>query len=88
MPNAAIWLFNFIPRQQPGHFPRSCRHFEKSCDKISQPDWLTLVAIRSDERKKKSRERAHLANAGEFNKLSGGKTAFRCTPALSSRFPK
>ena len=41
----------------PGHFPRSCRHFEKSCDKIAQPDWLTLVAIRSDERKK-SRERA------------------------------
>ena len=28
---------------------------------------LTLVAIRSDERKK-SRERAHLANAGEFNR--------------------
>ena len=43
------------------------RHFEKSCDKIAQPDWLTLVAIRNDERKK-SRERAHLANAGEFNR--------------------
>ena len=43
------------------------RHCEKSCDKIAQPDWLTLVAIRSDERKK-SRERAHLANAGEFNR--------------------
>ena len=43
------------------------RHFEKSCDKIAQPDWLTLVAIRSDERKK-SRERAHLANSGEFNR--------------------
>ena len=28
------------------------RHFEKSCDKITQPDWLTLLAIRSDERKK------------------------------------
>ena len=27
------------------------RRFEKSCDKIAQPDWLTLVAIRSDERK-------------------------------------
>ena len=46
---------------------RAIRHFEKSCDKIAQPDWLTLVAIRSDERKK-SRERAHLANAGEFNR--------------------
>ena len=43
------------------------RHFEKSCDKIAQPDWLTLVAIRSDERKK-SQERAHLANAREFNR--------------------
>ena len=50
---------DFIRRS--GHFPRSCLHFEKSCDKIAQPDWLTLVAIRSDERKK-SRERAHLAN--------------------------
>ena len=34
------------------------RHFEKSCDKIAQPDWLTLVAFRSEERTK-SRERAH-----------------------------
>ena len=24
----------------------SCRYFEKFCDKIAQPDWLTLVAIR------------------------------------------
>ena len=40
----------------PGHFPRSCRHFEKSCDKIAQLDWLTLVTIRSDKRKT-SRER-------------------------------
>ena len=38
---------------------RDCvRHFEKSSDKIAQPDWLTLVAIRSDE-SKKSRERTH-----------------------------
>ena len=36
-----------------------------SCDKITQPNWLTLLAIRSDECRK-SRERAHLANAGEF----------------------
>ena len=41
------------------------RHFEKSCDKIAQPDWLILVAIRSNERKE-SRERAHLANADEY----------------------
>ena len=33
-------------------------YFEKSCDKIAQPDWLTLLAIRGDVRKK-SRERAH-----------------------------
>ena len=39
---------------------------EKSCDKIAQPDWLILLVIRSDERRK-SRERAHLANASEFN---------------------
>ena len=59
----------FHSRLRPGHFPRSFRHFEveKSCDKIAIPDWLTLVAIRSDERKI-SRERAHLANAGEFNR--------------------
>ena len=37
------------------------------CDKIAQPHGLTLLAIRSDERRK-SRERAHLANAGEFNR--------------------
>ena len=24
-------------------------HFEKSQDKISQPDWLTLLTIHSDE---------------------------------------
>ena len=36
------------------------------CDKIAQPDGLTLLAIRSDERRK-SRECAHLSNAGKFN---------------------
>ena len=46
---------------------RRCSSFEKSCDKIAQPDGLTLLAIRSDERRK-SREQAHLANAGEFNR--------------------
>ena len=45
---------------------RRCGSFEKSCDKIAQPDGLTLLAIRSDERRK-SRERAHVGNAGEFN---------------------
>ena len=43
------------------------RHFEKSCDKIAQSDWLTLLAIRGDVRKK-SRERTHKAIAGEFNR--------------------
>ena len=43
------------------------RHFEKSCDKIAQPDWLTLVPIRSDGCKK-SRKRAYLVNAGKFNR--------------------
>ena len=41
---------------------RRCGSFEKSCDKIAQPDGLTLLAIRSDERRK-SPERAHLRNA-------------------------
>ena len=49
-------------------FPSSFQgRFEKSCEKISQPDWLTLLSICSDERSK-SRERAHLANAGESNR--------------------
>ena len=38
----------------------------KSRDKIAQPDGLTLLEIRSDERRK-SQERTNLANAGEFN---------------------
>ena len=37
------------------------------CDKIAQPDELALLAIRSNKRRK-SRERAQLANAGEFNR--------------------
>ena len=44
---------------------RRCGSFENSCDKIAQPDGLALLAIRSNDGKK-SRERAHLANAGEF----------------------
>ena len=36
-------------------------------DKIAQPDGLALLAIRSNKRRK-SRKRAHLANAGEFNR--------------------
>ena len=47
--------------------PAAILHFENSCDKIAQPDWLILLAIRGDERKK-SRERAHQAIAGEFNR--------------------
>ena len=38
----------------------------KARDKIAQPDGLALLAIRSNKRRK-SRGRAHLANAGEFN---------------------
>ena len=42
-------------------FPDSIEgRFEKSCDKIAQPDVLTLLAICSDERRK-SRERAHVS---------------------------
>ena len=40
---------------------RRCGTFEKSYDKIDQPDWLALLAIRSNDRRK-SREQAHLAN--------------------------
>ena len=32
--------------------PAAILHFEKSCDKIAQPDLMTLLAIRVDERKK------------------------------------
>ena len=59
-----------IDADTPGDFfrrSRRCGSFEKSCDKIAQPDGLVLLAIRSNERRK-SRERAHLANAGEFNR--------------------
>ena len=38
---------------------------------IKSPDWLILLAIRRDERRK-SWERAHLANAGEFIVGGGG----------------
>ena len=37
------------------------------CDKLDQPDGLTLLATRSDERKK-LRKWAHLPNAGEFSR--------------------
>ena len=37
----------------------------KTRDKIAQLDGLALLAIRSNKRRK-SRERAHLANAGDF----------------------
>ena len=54
----------------PGDFFRRsprCGSFEKSCDKITQHDGLALLAIRSNKRRK-SRERSHLANAGKFNR--------------------
>ena len=59
-----------IDEDTPGDFfcrSRRCGSFENSCDKIAQPDGLALLAIRSNKRRK-LRERAHLANAGEFNR--------------------
>ena len=44
---------------------RRCGSFEKSSDKIAQPDGLALLAIHSNKRRK-SRERAHLANAANL----------------------
>ena len=46
---------------------RRCSSFEKSCDNIAQPDGLPLLAIRCNKRIK-TWERSHLANAGEFNR--------------------
>ena len=50
-------------------FRRSRRRgrFETSCDKIAQPDRLAFLAISSNDRRK-LRERAHLANTGEFKR--------------------
>ena len=59
-----------IDADTPGDFFRRSRRFESfenSCDKIAQPVGLALLAIRSNKRRK-SRERAHLADAGEFNR--------------------
>ena len=53
-----------IDAKTPGDFfrrSRRCGSFENSCDKKAQPDGLALLAIRSNKRRK-SRERAHLAN--------------------------
>ena len=52
-----MWHFNLVPGLHQGVFT------EKSCDKNAQPDWLILLVIRSDERRK-SRKRA----LGEFNR--------------------
>ena len=57
-----MWHFNLVLGLHRGEF-------EKSCDKIAQPDWLPLLAIRSDERGK-SLERAHLANAAPANLIA------------------
>ena len=59
-----------IEADTPGDFfrrSRRCGSLENSCDKIAQPDGLALLAICSNKRRK-SRERAHLANACEFNR--------------------
>ena len=60
------WRF-FSPTLFPGSIEG---HFEKSCDTIAHPDCLTLLATRSNQRRK-SRKRAHLAfaYAGEFNHM-------------------
>ena len=59
-----------IDADTPGNFfrwSRRCGSFENSCDKIAQPDGLALLAIHSNKRRK-SREWAHLANPSEFNR--------------------
>ena len=59
-----------INADTPGDFfrrSRRCGSFEKSCDKIAQPDGLALLAIRSNDLRK-SRERAHLENTGKFDR--------------------
>ena len=59
-----------IDADTPGDFfrqSRRCGSFENSCDKIAQPDGLALLAIRRNKRRN-SRERAHLANAGDFGR--------------------
>ena len=43
------------------------RHFEKSCDNIAQLYWLIFLPTPRGKARK-SRERADLANAGEFNR--------------------
>ena len=59
-----------IDADTPGDFfrrSRRCGSFENLCDKIAQSDGFALLAIRSNKRRK-SRKRAHLANAGELNR--------------------
>ena len=60
---------NLIASENRDFFRRSwrCGSFENWCNKIAQPDGLAFLAIRSNKRRK-SRERVHLANAGEFNR--------------------
>ena len=48
-PIAAMWHLNIVLRL---HLIAAIRLFEKSCNKIAHTDWLTLLAIRSDERRK------------------------------------
>ena len=57
-----MWHLKLVPSL---HVIAAIHHFEKQSDKIAHPD--CGLAIRSDERRK-SRKRAHLANAGEFNR--------------------
>ena len=62
-----IWSLAKIARDFRWRLMRRCGSFENSCDKIAQPDGLALLAIHSNKRRK-SREQAQLANAGEFNR--------------------
>ena len=59
-----------VDADTPGEFfrrSRRCGSFENSCDKIAQPNGLALLAIRSNKRRK-TRERVHLATTDEFNR--------------------
>ena len=67
-----------IGADTPGDFfrrSRRCGSFENSCDRIAKPDGLALLAVRSNKRRR-SREQAHLANAGEFNLVLIGSLRF------------
>ena len=80
-----------INADTPGEFfrrLRRCGSFENSCDKIVQPDGLALLAIHSNKRRK-SRERVQLANAGaryrRFSPIAAIRPATRLTILYADR---